>query len=190
MVVYNGGHKLKEQPMGWISATEEQRLRDLEKDYTSQERRHKRNTRELKRTHKDRTDEYEANIKDLKLETKDLKTTVKSLDDLKNDASAVKTLTLKVEEREKLVKQREDNNKEREKELEEEQSHHYKSGYEDGVADGLRKGYDLTADDRQNMMSVAALAAASHSDGATKAIAEQIVKGMALKNALPEGKKK
>jgi flagellar biosynthesis/type III secretory pathway protein FliH len=176
--------------MSWISGDELKRLQDKEKDYSSQTRVHKKELRELKREHRDEIDEVIDSNKTFELENKELRRTVDSLKKLETDATAVKTLKLKLEEQEKLIKQREDNNKDREKELEEEQSKHYKSGYEDGVADGLRKGYDLTADDRQNMAMVAALAAASHSDGATQKIAEEIVKGMATRHALPTGKKK
>lgn len=48
----------------------------------------------------------------------------------------------------------------------------YKNGYGDGVADGLRKAHEITAEDRRMAMQVAGLAAASHSTEASQKLAE------------------
>lgn len=168
--------------MGWISKTERNRLEragrkleEVQSEAKDTAKDHKKKVKELERTIDEQADE------------------LKVLRALKNDAVQVKTSKLKNEEKEKLLKAREEALEEREESLDLEDTKKYKSGYEDGVADGLRKGYELTADDRQNMASIAALAAASHSDGATQKIAEEIVIGMEKTRAtkqLASGKKK
>lgn len=50
----------------------------------------------------------------------------------------------------------------------------YKTGYSDGLADGLRKIYEITADDRKQAMQVAALAASSHTPKAAEKLADGI----------------
>lgn len=147
---------------------------------------YKSEAKQLKRDHKQEVKELTKSIESQEKYLAEARQEIKVLESLNNDAIATKTLKLKLDEDEKLLKQREENVENKEEAKENEESAQYKHGYEDGVADGLRKGYDLTAQDRQNLSSIAALAAASHSDGATKAIAEQIVIGMQKQNELPE----
>jgi chromosome segregation ATPase len=59
----------------------------------------------------------------------------------------------------------------------------YQAGYADGIADGLRKAHEITAEDRKAGMQIAALAAASHQPDATKQIAQAIAKDVS--RALP-----
>lgn len=131
----------------------------------------KKHLSELKRNHKKEITKISKEVTELTEENK-------ALVQLNNDAVQVKVLKLELDETKKVLDQKEKALEKKSKAIEEKKTADYKSGYQDGVADGLRKGYDLTASDRQNMASIAALAAASHSDGATKAIAEQIVAGM------------
>lgn len=143
-----------------LSNREYERLENSKKEVT-----------EVKKAHKKELAVLNKQITDLEAENK-------VLNQLQNDAVEVRVNSLENEEERKVLKQKELNLDKRTKALEKKETAEYKSGYQDGVADGLRKGYDLTASDRQNMASIAALAAASHSDGATKLIAEQIVVGM------------
>lgn len=63
----------------------------------------------------------------------------------------------------------------------------YKTGYSDGLADGLRKIHEITAEDRKQAMQIAALAASSHTPEAASLVAEGIRSDMM---ALPTGPKK
>ena len=149
----------------------------------------KETTKQLKADHAEKVKQlkkdYEARIERLEIaahkqevQIEALSADKKALESLRKDEVSTKTTLLELEEREATLKTREENCKKAEATQEIEDSKKYKSGYEDGVADGLRRGYELTSDDRQNMASIAALAAASHSDGATQKIAESIVIGM------------
>ena len=172
--------------MRLVGTKEYNKLQSLEEDLKESKRTHSKVLRETKHSHSEEVTKINQQKRTLELKVESLEAENKALNGLRDDAVATKTLSLELEEREKTVKQKEDNVKVREDEAELEDSKKYKSGYEDGVADGLRKGYELTADDRQNMATIAALAAASHSDGATKAIAEEVVVGMQKRrNALP-----
>lgn len=93
-----------------------------------------------------------------------------------------------IEANEQSVKDREKDFETAGKKIAEIEKRNYESGYQDGVADGLRKVHEITAEDRRMVMQVAALSAASHSDGATQEIAKEIVKG--FNRALPSGKSK
>lgn len=50
----------------------------------------------------------------------------------------------------------------------------YKTGYSDGLADGIRKVHEITAEDRKQAMQVAALAASSHTPAAAEKVADGI----------------
>lgn len=56
----------------------------------------------------------------------------------------------------------------------------YKTGYSDGLADGLRKIHEITAEDRKQAMQVAALAASSHTPDAASKVADGIRNNMML----------
>jgi hypothetical protein len=180
-----------------VLATDEyERLLAIERAHKDQQKVHRKNQSDLRKQHGEATDKLKQDhftevsglkekIRNLEGRNAELTNENSVLVKLKNDATTVKTLTLELEEREKLVKTQEDNVEKQKVALDDEEKGKYRSGYEDGVADGLRKGYDLTAQDRQQMAQIAALAAASHSDGASQTLAKEIAKS--ITHALPAG---
>lgn len=125
---------------------------------------------------------------------KDLQRQVYNLQTLVGEKTDLETLSLELDNREAVLDAKEANAdnfsaklKEARDEGKEIAEDRYKSGYSDGLADGLRKAHEITAEDRRNGMQIAALAAASHQPDATKQIAQAIAKDVA--RALPSGSK-
>lgn len=137
--------------------------------------------------YEDGKSEYEGQVEDLESEVDSLKATVKKLRrevtdknvelevfaKQKSDARDVVTKRLANENiaadlksREELVAKREEKAAAREEKLADaevkEEDKQYKSGYADGIADGVRKISEITQVDRQNAMDIAMVSAASH----------------------------
>lgn len=115
----------------------------------------------------------------------------KILQELETSRVQVVTDSIALEAREKMVAAREREHgkfatalKEVQNEAKEEIEAKYQVGYSDGLADGLRKIHEITAEDRKNSMQVAALAAASHTPGAAKQIAKSVADNMMLPSSV------
>jgi len=155
---------------------------------------HKEEVRSLREKHRSETRERKVVEKELREKLSDTEAENVSLKSQHELAVKVKTKELEINVKDDLVTAREKAVEKREKAAELEDDKKYKSGYEDGVSDGLRKGYDLTADDRHNMALVAMAAAASHSDSeATSKLTSAMIVGLEKDNVskqLATGSKK
>lgn len=145
--------------------------------------------RELKasRDYNDKQDIAARQLKSAQDEVKALNTEVKRYTDLK-------VREIKLDEQEKLLKAKEDAQetykgeiKKLQAEINSAEKTGYNKGYADGTVDGVRKGLELTADDRKMMAQIAAISAASHVPEATTAIAKEVANGIAkdLQGELP-----
>lgn len=123
-------------------------------------------------------DEKNARIKKLQRELTEKNTELEVLNKQKSDARDVVTKRLANENiasdlkaREELVAKRETKVQTREDAVSNsevsEEDKQYKSGYADGIADGVRKIGEITQVDRQNAMDVAMVSAASHTQPET-----------------------
>lgn len=120
---------------------------------------------------------------------------LRSLGTLVDSKTSLEVRDLELNNRESILETREENAENLAKRVKEARENgeefaekKYQSGYSDGLADGLRKAHEITAEDRKNGMQIAALAAASHQPDATKQIAAAIAKDVT--KALPSGKKR
>lgn len=109
-------------------------------------------------------------IKSIERKNKELTAEVKALREDRDDVREIMNAKMEVEDaraffdkREELLDNREVALDEREKRIDDKEEGRYKAGYADGVADGVRKINEITAQDRENAMKVAMVAAASHS---------------------------
>ena len=132
--------------------------------------------------HENLVHQLNTRIKKLENQIETLKIERDVLKEHQSDAFEVERLTIKLEQREKLLKAREDAAKDIDEELktlnklaDEAREEGIKKGYADGVADGLREATKITADDRRMMAQIAALAAASHTPEAASKLAEQVL---------------
>jgi hypothetical protein len=123
-------------------------------------------------------EEQKATLKKKNREIANLNTELEVLNKQKNDARDVVTKRLANENiaadlkaREELVAKRETKVQTREDAVSNsevsEEDKQYKSGYADGIADGVRKIGEITQVDRQNAMDVAMVSAASHTQPET-----------------------
>jgi len=123
-------------------------------------------------------DEKNATLKKKNRHISELEVELEVLRKQKSDARDVVTKRLANENVAAELKAREDLVAKREKKVEEreekvstaevdEKDKNYKSGYADGVADGVRKISEITQVDRQNAMDVAMVSAASHTQPET-----------------------
>jgi len=136
--------------------------------------------RSVERKHKEEKEKLETKVSMLQ----------EKIDVFEELDEKVKDLTkreLLVEKREGLVeaqKEAMDEFKDEIKKLKTEQEEmaeaKYKTGYADGLSDGIRKGTEYSAEDRKMLAQVAMLSAASHTPEAASTIAKEMAK-----NALP-----
>ena len=130
--------------------------------------------------------EAEDKLEKEKRVNKDLVDDKKVLEAQVKKATNLKVKELDLDERETLIKAKEDGLdsykveiKKLQTEVTEAEDRGYKKGYADGVSDGVRKGLDSTKDDRKMMAQIAAIAAASHTPEATSMIAREVANGIA-----------
>lgn len=116
-----------------------------------------------------------------------------ALEELHNDRLEVEKDKVALNERDNLITAREDAQESFEKEMKRMREEHkvevekqQKGWYADGLADGLRKGSELAAEERKQAMQVAALAASSHTPKAALKVAEGIRDGMMLNSGLED----
>lgn len=145
----------------------------------------KENLKELKREatkegEKTASDMYKIQLNSLRKRVKNLEDSKSELEDLNRvlenrriEYYSIQEARLNNEEitsvlnaREKILKSREDSLDKREKNINSKQEANYKSGYADGVSDGLRKIHEITAEDRQNLTRIAMVSAARGTDPA------------------------
>lgn len=100
-------------------------------------------------------DDQEKAIRVLQDERDDVRDIVKKSMDNKDLAAVLKT-------KEEHLDRRAQRLNELEQQIEDTESKQYKEGYADGVSDGVRKINEITAQDRENAMKVAMIAASSH----------------------------
>jgi chromosome segregation ATPase len=155
----------------------------------------------LKEKLEDQSDEHKKLIREINRsitkkdeENKNLREDVKVLKELENNRVEQQVTAIELEGKELLLDAREKQFKSFTEELKESKEaadalaeEKYKTGYSDGLADGLRKIHEITAEDRKQAMQVAALAASSHTPEAANIVAEGIRNDMM---ALPAGKTK
>lgn len=117
----------------------------------------------LTETHEDQVDKLNRTVE--KLEA-----TVETYEADRDEAREVVKAQMEAEDMKVMLEtkkegldRREAKLKDREARLGEEEEGEYKRGYTDGMADGVRKISEVTAQDRENAMKVAMVAAASHS---------------------------
>jgi hypothetical protein len=166
-----------------LNANEAQKYETHKKTLETIKKNHKEELRDIREKHRDETRARKVTEKDLREKLSDAEAENVSLKSQHETAVKIKTLELEVNAKSDLVTAREKAVANREKAAEIEDDKKYKSGYEDGVSDGLRKGYDLTADDRHNMALVAMAAAASHSDSeATSKLTSAMIVGLEKDN--------
>lgn len=113
--------------------------------------------------------EAKQTIKDLKEDLKRTKTQVSVLEEEREEHREMYLLKLANEDVSRALDARRDSLRKDEKRIEEAEANlanaeegNYKKGYADGVADGLRKVHEITAEDRENAMKIAMVSAASH----------------------------
>jgi len=130
--------------------------------------------------------EAEDKLEKEKRVNKDLVDDKKVLEAQVKKATNLKVKELDLDERETLIKAKEEGLnsykveiKKLQTEVTEAEDRGYKKGYADGVSDGVRKGLDSTKDDRKMMAQIAAIAAASHTPEATSMIAREVANGIA-----------
>lgn len=130
-------------------------VKGLKKDIS-----HLEETLEEERAEAERSDRkiqiLETNIEVLEEERRDVRAVTQQYIENGDQLAAMASKKDSLERKEAKLKDREDR-------LGEEEEGEYKRGYADGVADGVRKINEVTAKDRENAMSVAMMAAASHS---------------------------
>lgn len=131
-------------------------------------------------------------VEEKKAEINLLKNRIEVLEDLVEDSNDLQRKEVELEAREAILEASEATVDTFDAKLAEERQKavelgdtKYKGGYADGLADGLRKAHEITAEDRRQSNQIAALAAASHQPDATKQIAAAIAKDVA--RALPSG---
>lgn len=121
----------------------------------------------------DKVDTKTAELKKLRRELSEKNIELEVFAKQKSDARAVVTKRLENEEkaselntREMAIYKKEEKLEKREKAVAESENNtedkNYKTGYADGVADGVRKISEITQVDRQNAMDIAMVSAASH----------------------------
>jgi hypothetical protein len=77
-------------------------------------------------------------------------------------------------EDEKLLRSREERLTNKRIELEEEENYQFKRGYSDGLADGLRKAHEITAEDRKMLATIALATNQSEAIKEAKLISKQL----------------
>lgn len=155
-------------------------------------RQHDDDLQDLKYEHKRSNRKREEEITDLEAENARLNDQIEVLQEEAESTAEVTRREIQVEAREAAVEAAEATTETFSKKLNEERDNskkcgeqRYQAGYADGLADGLRKAHEITAEDRKANQQVALIAAASHSDGATREIAKAISKE--VHKALPSG---
>ena len=122
---------------------------------------------------------------------------IEVLEGLKNESIKLQKKEIDLETKQALLDAKTSSAVEVKKQLEVERSEYaeelekrQRGWYADGLADGLRKVHEITAEDRKQAMQVAALAASSHTPDAAAVIADGIRNEMVPAKALGAGKKK
>lgn len=112
----------------------------------------------------------QAENKTLTKKVKNLEAEIETLNKERADTRELAKQRIELEDRETEIEAVEESLERRAEKLDERESKigdkeegQYKTGYADGVADGVRKINEITAQDRENAMKVAMVAAASHS---------------------------
>lgn len=152
--------------------------------------------RKVQRQRDEEIEGLEKDIDDLTNEKQEtvekLEATIETLQQQVEAAQELKKRSIELDNRETVIEAQEVNAKnfktklvEAKAEGEKVAEDRFRAGYADGLADGLRKAHEITAEDRRAGMQIAALAAASHQPDATKQIAAAIAKDVA--RALPSG---
>lgn len=134
-------------------------------------------------------------LKKLKAESRRLKETVQSYEiEITEKANKIEKLDIKVDmlecerddvhsvmrqkldqedtalvldQKKKALDARESRLNERSDVIDSEEEANYVKGYADGIADGLRKVHEITAEDRNNLSKIAMVSAASHTSAET-----------------------
>lgn len=103
------------------------------------------------------------NQKNLQSEIDILNKERKNARDLTAERIQLEDREAELESKEESLERRTEALNDREAKIGDKEEGQYKTGYADGVADGVRKINEITAQDRENAMKVAMVAAASHS---------------------------
>jgi hypothetical protein len=118
----------------------------------------------------DSLEEAVAENKSLVKNQKNLQSEIDILNKERKNARDLTAQRIELEDREARLEANEESNQRRieflndlEAKIGDKEEGQYKTGYADGVADGVRKINEITAQDRENAMKVAMVAAASHS---------------------------
>lgn len=157
-------------------------------DATKHQRKEDRETiRTLKSELAAKKDELKLEKAQHELDIKVLKDKVEVYEEIEDKVADLTKREILIEKREALYDAKNeamDEFKDEVKKLREEQEEvanaKYKTGYADGLSDGIRKGTEYSAEDRKMLAQVAMLSAASHTPEAASTIAKEVAK-----NALP-----
>lgn len=141
-----------------------------EEEYTKAFRNAKRQFSAEIRELEDELEEALAENKSLVKNQKNLQSEIDILNKERKNARKLTSKRIELEDREALLEANEESIErrieflnDRETKIGDKEEGQYKMGYADGVADGVRKINEVTAQDRENAMRVAMVAAASHS---------------------------